>query len=112
MSFPILQAVMETYTRQIRVGDSEAMFGPRFIVALVRPFTAGEDAVMLWVRLQDDTRLVDIVPLSDGRDFIVFERGYKTQTYEQAHEEVRAFQAAMLRLIPKQHDSSDTPSLR
>ena len=107
-SYPILEASLETYTRWVRVGDSEAMCGPRFIVVLSRPFTAGEDAVMTWVRMQDDTHLMDIVPLKDGRDFIVFEREYTKQTYGQACEEARRYTEALLRLIPKQHDSSDT----
>ena len=100
---------METYTRQIRVGDSEAMCGPRFITVISRPFTAGEDAVMTWVRMQDDTRLLDIVPLMDGRDFLVFERLYVKQTYQSAFEEVERYQEAIRRLIPRQHDTSDTP---
>ncbi len=108
MSFPILEAFLETYTRQIRVGDSEGMCGPRFITVLVRPFTAGEDAVMAWVRMQDDTRLYDIVPLRDGRDFIVFERQYLMQTYEDAYRECEAYKAAMSRVIPKQHVPTDT----
>lgn len=101
---------METYTRQIRVGDSEAMCGPRYIAALVRAFTPGEDAVMAWVRMQDDTRLVDIVPLKDGRDFCVFERNYVTQSYEDAYREAERFLDAVARLIPKQHVPSDTPN--
>lgn len=111
MKFPILASVMETYTRQIRVGDSYAMCGPRFIVALMRPFTTGEDAVSLWCRLQDDTRVLDIVPLRDGRDFIVFERLHKNQSLADAYEEARAFESAMLRHIPRQHATSDTPTM-
>lgn len=111
-NYPILEASLETYTRWVRVGDSEAMCGPRLIVTLSRPFTPGEDAVMTWVRMQDDTQLIDIVPLKDGRDFIIFERLYTKQTYAQATEECRRFQTAMLRLIPTQHDSSDTPNVQ
>jgi hypothetical protein len=105
MSFPILGAVLETYTRFIKVGDCEAMLGPRYVVAIVRAFTTGEDAVMTWVRMQDDTRLVDIVPLMDGRDFCVFERNYLFQTREAAFLEAEAFTTAVSRLIPKQHDT-------
>lgn len=108
-SYPILECVLETYTRTIKVGDSEAMFGPRFIVVISRPFTAGEDAIMTWVRMQDDSRLVDIVPLKDGRDFLVFERNYVKQTFAEAFEEARRYTEAILRMLPKQHDSSDTP---
>lgn len=104
--------MVETYTRQVRVGDSEAMCGPRFICAILRPFTAGEDAVMAWVRMQDDSRLIDLVPLKDGRDFAVFERNYATQTFEDAYREAEAFKVSVARLIPKQHDSSDTPTAR
>lgn len=86
------------------------MCGPRFIVAILRPFTTGEDAVMMWVRLQDDTRLLDIVPLGDGRDFVVFERNYVTQTFADAYREAERYKAAMVRLIPKQHDTADTPT--
>ena len=86
------------------------MCGPRYIVAIVHAFTAGEDAVMTWVRMQDDTRLVDIVPLKDGRDFCVFERNYLFQTREDAFQEAEAYQRAIMRLLPKQHDTRDTPN--
>lgn len=112
-NYPILEAWAETYTRWIRVGDSEAMCGPRFILTLSRGFTPGEDAIMTWVRMQDDTQLIDIVPLKDGRDFVIFQRQYTKQTYAQACEEARRFTNAMMR-IPMQHDTrtdtSDTPT--
>lgn len=107
---PILEAALETYTRWVKVGDSEAMCGAHLIVTLSRGFTPGEDAIMTWVRMQDDTRLIDIVPLRDGRDLAIFERNYVKQTYAQALAETARFEEAMIRLIPKQHDSSDTPA--
>lgn len=81
------------------------MVGPRFIVAFLRGFTPGEDAVMTWVRMQDDSRLIDIVPLKDGRDFVVFQRNYRTETFLDAYKEAERFKATMMRLLPMQHDT-------
>lgn len=108
MSFPILASVLETYSRHVRVEDSEAYCGPRFIVAIVRPFTVGEDAIALWIHRQDDTRLLDIVPMSDGRDYIVFERLYVSQSVADARLEADAYLKSVLSMIPKQHDTNDT----
>ena len=60
---------------------------------------------MAWVRLQDDSRVVDIVPMTDGRDFVVMERNYVSQTFSDAYEEARRYTEAIYRLLPKQHDT-------
>lgn len=96
---------MENFSRHVKVGDSEGWCGARFIVAIVRPFTPGEDAVALWITMQDDTRMLDILPLQDGRDYIVFERLYKTQTVREAHAEVEVFWQRIFDRLPKQHDT-------
>lgn len=96
--------MVETYYRQIKVGDSEAMVGPRYIVAILRGFTPGEDAVMAWVSMQDSSRLVDIVPMGDGRDFVVFERQYTKQSFIDAYQEAERYQQAVVRLLSKQDD--------
>lgn len=107
MSFPILESLTETYTRHIRVGDSEAHLGLGVITALVRPFTPGEDAVVAWIKLQDDALLLDLVPLSDGRDYVVLRRQYTRQSYAEALYESQEFARLMLR-FPKQRDTDTT----
>jgi len=110
MSYPLLMAIAENYYKSVRVGDSEAHLGPTMICAILRPFTPGEDAVATWIVAQDATRLIDIVHLTDGRDFCVFERLYLTQSYEQARAESDAHIASIIARIPKQHDTNNTPN--
>ena len=109
-NFPILASVIETYYRCIKVGDSEAWLGVDLITAILRPFTAGEDAVALWIVAQDETTLLDLVPLADGRDFVVLERKHLSQTRSQAIVESQRFLSGMLLTLPTQHVSSDTPT--
>lgn len=90
-NFPIVSSVLETYSRHIKVGDSEAWCGPHFVVLLIRPFTAGEDAVVAWARAQDEATLIDHVPLKDGRDYLVLQREYVTQSYRQALTEAMVY---------------------
>ena len=108
-NFPILSSVLETYSRHIKVGDSEAWCGAHFIVLLVRAFTPGEDAVMKWVQIQDEAALVDMVSLKDGRDYIILRRTYVKQSYRDALREQAAFANGFVQLASTQHDTGDTP---
>ncbi|HLP97640.1 MAG TPA: hypothetical protein VK149_04265 [Sideroxyarcus sp.] len=97
---------METYTRHIKIGDSEGYVGAEVMLAITRPFTPAEDAVFLWLLIQDKAHLLDMVPLADGRDYIILRREYETQSMEAAFAERRRFRDAMTRL-PKQHVSQE-----
>ena len=110
-NYPILSSVLESYSRHIKVGDSEGFCGANFIVLISRAFTAGEDAVMLWAQMQDDATLVDIINLSDGRDYIILKRLYIKQTYRDALNEQAAFANDFLSRSSTQHDTSDTPKV-
>ena len=83
-NFPILSSVLESYSRHIKVGNSEAWCGANFIVLIANPFTAGEDAVVAWARAQDDAELVDVIGLTDGRDYVILRRLHSKQTYQDA----------------------------
>lgn len=107
-NFPVVNSVLETYMRHVKVGDSEGWCGPHYLTLLVRAFTAGEDAVAAWARAQDDALLLDIIPLKDGRDYIILQRLYTKQTYPDAIREKNAFEAMLMGLIPKQHDTMAT----
>jgi hypothetical protein len=83
-NFPILSSVLETYSRHVKVGNSEGWAGANFIVLMANPFTAGEDAVIAWAKAQDDAELVDVVGLGDGRDYVILRRLHTKQTYNDA----------------------------
>lgn len=83
-NFPILSSVLETYSRHIKVGNSEAWCGANFIVLMANPFTAGEDAVVAWAKAQDDAELVDVIGLGDRRDYVILRRLHTKQTYQDA----------------------------
>ena len=90
-STPILDSVLEHYTRHVRVGDSEAWFGLRLVTVITRPFTPGEDAIAAWVRVQDGCELLALLHLNDGRDYVVLQRTYTLQTYQDALQEARRY---------------------
>lgn len=96
-NFPVLRSVLETYSRHVKVGDSEGWCGANYIVMLVRPFTPGENAVMTWVRAQDEASLVDSLSLGDGRDYIILKRHYTKQTYTDALNEQAVFSHDFIR---------------
>jgi hypothetical protein len=96
------------YSRSIQSGGSEAYCGARFIVALLRPFTAGEDAVTAWVTAQDDSILLGWVPMDDGRDFVLLGRLHTKQSYRDAVAEQTAYDARPLSKIPTQHGTPAT----
>ncbi len=91
MNFPLLMAMDELYFKSFRVDDSEAHVGATIISAILRPFTAGELAVIAWMKMQDTMNLVELVYLPDGRDLCVFERLHTVQTLEQAKAEAASF---------------------
>lgn len=78
-----------TYPRRLKVGESVAYVGALEVVIISKPFTPGEDAVFAWANSADETTLVDIAPLDDGRDFILLKREHTKQSLEDA---VREFQ--------------------
>lgn len=98
-------SVLEVYPRHIKVGDSEGWCGPSLISLVLRPFTPGEDAVVLWACAQDDAVLLDMVHLTDGRDFVVLQRLHTTQTLRQALAEQNTFLDSIIWRIPMQHDT-------
>ena len=55
------------------------------------------------IKAQDEALLDAIVPLRDGRDYIVLRRLYVRQTYLEALQEREAFLRVMAK-FPKQHD--------
>ena len=97
-NFPILSSVLETYSRHVKVGDSEGWCGAHFIVLVLRAFTPGEDAVTAWAKAQDDAVLVDVVGLGDGRDYVVLRRQYVRQTYRDALREQQDYAHAFTSL--------------
>jgi hypothetical protein len=110
MSFPILMSVLEIYPRHIKVGDSEGWCGPSLMALILRPFTPGEDAVVAWATAQDDTNLLDLVHMADGRDYVVLERLHVKQSLRQALQEQNEYLAEAIWRIPMQHDTRhDTP---
>jgi len=96
-------SVLEIYPRHIKVGDSEGWCGPSLMALALRPFTPGEDAVVAWAKAQDDAVLLDVVHLSDGRDYIVLERLHTKQTLRAALAEQNKFLADAILRIPTQH---------
>lgn len=109
--FPIIASVIATYSRHVKVGDSEAWCGVSLVVAVLRPFTPGEDAVVTWIRAQDDTELLDLVHLADGRDYVVLERKHVTQSRQDALREQERYINSLVARIPMQHGTSDTPTI-
>ena len=109
-NYPVLSSVLETYSRHVKVGDSEGWCGANFIVLIVRAFTPGEDAVTLWAKAQDEASLVDIIGLGDGRDYIILKRHYVKQSYRDALNEQAVFANAFFSRPSTQHDT--TPALR
>jgi len=109
-NYPVLSSVLETYSRHIKVGDSEGWCGANFIVLIVRGFTPGEDAVTLWAKAQDESSLIDIISLGDGRDYIILKRHYVKQSYRDALNEQAVFANAFFSRPSTQHDT--TPALR
>lgn len=82
------------YPRHIKVGGSEGWCGPILMTAITKPFTAGEDAVFAWLSRQDDSTLLELIHLEDGRDYIVLRRLHVTETLREALAEQERFIAS------------------
>jgi hypothetical protein len=78
------------------------------MVGKLRPFTVGEDAVLGWLTSQDDIVVADIVPMQDGRDFVVFQRQYTKQSFHAATVEAQGYLLNLISAVPKQHVTRDT----
>lgn len=74
----------ELFPRSIEVGGSLGYCGALDIVAITKPLSAGEDAVLAWCLAQDSAYLTDLGYLADGRDVFVLRRLHKKQTLDAA----------------------------
>ncbi len=84
------------WARSFSCGGSEAFVGADMIVCATKPFTAGEDAVMAWIAVQDKAVLSLLVSLADGRDLMLLERLHLLQSRSEAFAEQQAHLAARL----------------
>lgn len=113
MSLPLLESMVEVYTRQIKVDGSEGYLGLRLGLTITRPDTTGEQTVFSWLRSQDDCYLLDMMEMSNGRYYTVFRRQFVQQSYMAAQHENEMYQRLLLR-FPMQDDcqdeSGDTPT--
>lgn len=100
-------SVLEVYPRHVKVGDSEGWCGPSLMVLILRPFTPGEDAVVAWALALDDTNVLTVLHLRDGRDYIVLERLHTKQTLRAALKEQDSYLNNFIRRIPTQHDTRE-----
>ena len=75
------------WPRTYKLGDAEGYCGDTYIVTLSRPFTRSEDHLFRWLTEQDAVELYGLAHLSDGRDLMLFERLFVTQSREAAREE-------------------------
>lgn len=74
----------ELWPRHKRFGNCEAWVGGGLAICVTQPFTAEEDQLFRWVLEQDTCVLYGIHHMKDGRDLIVFDRTFTTQTREEA----------------------------
>jgi hypothetical protein len=74
----------ETYSRRIELSEAVAYCGIVYIVALVKPFTESESAVLDWCAEQDTSFMSELIHLDDGRDFMIFVRTYGKQSFRDA----------------------------
>lgn len=77
----------DMFPRKFRQGEAIGWCGESFIVVISSPFTADEDAVFEWVMKQDVVELVGVLPCSDGRDLLMFDRCFIKQSREDARKE-------------------------
>lgn len=86
--------VLESYPRKVAVGDSLAVLGPTFALAVLRVDTAGADAVVAWVDAQDACEPIELAPLPDGRWAVLLRRCYTKQSRRDALDEHLMFALA------------------
>ena len=77
----------DMWPRHIAYGECEGWCGSGLIVVITRMFTPDEDLLFDWVEKQDDCDLYGVQPLVDGRELMVFNRQFRTQTPLEAYEE-------------------------
>lgn len=90
----------DLWPRKVTRDDSSAWVGGSMVVAVTRPFTAGEDVVFRWLTEQDAVELYGIYPLGDGRDLMVFDRLYLKQSRSEAVNEHREHLRLVLECSP------------
>lgn len=98
----------DLWPRVQKYGTAEGYCGGGIIITISRAFTDDEDKIFRWVMAQDEASLWGVQHLSDGRDLLIFERGFKTQNRTDAITEHREHIAKWLRTIPSQHNTSAT----
>lgn len=74
----------ELFPRSVEAGGSQGFCGALDIVAIVKPLTPGEDAVLAWCIAQDGSFLVEVSTLPDGRDLFLLRRLHTKQTLQDA----------------------------
>jgi hypothetical protein len=72
------------WPRFAQFGEARAYCGTDYIVVISKAFTPDEDLALRWVIEQDSCVLHTLTHLADGRDIMLFERLYHTQTREEA----------------------------
>lgn len=77
----------DMWPRHIAYGECEGWCGSGLVVVLTRAFTPDEDLLFDWVLKQDKCLLYGLHHQSDGRDLIVFERQFVTQSRDEAFQE-------------------------
>lgn len=89
-------SLADLFPRTVEVGGSQGFCGALDIVAIVRPFTAGEEAVLTWCAAQDGATVSELASLPDGRDIIVLRRLHTRQTIHDAIRETEEHLAKTL----------------
>lgn len=89
MTAAVSKFVAGFFSRRTECEDSRAYVGTYYAVTITRPFTRAEIHVFDWLVRQDSMELINIEHLDDGRDVMVFQRLYTSQTREQAIAERR-----------------------
>lgn len=96
----------DLWPRVQRYNTAEGYCGGNLIVTVSRAFTDDEDQIFQWAKAQDSASLWGVQHLSDGRDLLIFERSFTSQTQAEAIEEHRAHLANWIRAIPSQHNTT------
>lgn len=89
----------DMWPRSFAAGESRAYLGAFTIALITKPFTAGEDAAVVWCLVQDDCSLIGCYHMADGRDFMLLERHHTKQSRFEAITEQRTHVAKKLREI-------------